>query len=36
VTGEDGLRAVELMSWIYRAAREGGRVLLAPRGSPGT
>ncbi len=28
VTGEDGLRAVELMAGIYWAARDGGRVRL--------
>jgi predicted dehydrogenase len=28
VTGEDGLRAVDLMRGIYRASREGGRVRL--------
>jgi UDP-N-acetyl-2-amino-2-deoxyglucuronate dehydrogenase len=35
VTGEDGLRTVELMAAIYRAAREGRRVQLpaeAPEG----
>ncbi len=33
VTGEDGLRTVELMAAIYRAAREGRRVQL-PAGEP--
>lgn len=28
VTGEDGLRAVELLSAIYQASRDGGRVRL--------
>jgi predicted dehydrogenase len=32
VTGQDGLRAVDLMAGIYRAAREGGRVRLPDRG----
>jgi predicted dehydrogenase len=32
VTGVDGLHAVDLMSGIYRAAREGRRVQLRPRG----
>jgi predicted dehydrogenase len=31
VTGQDGLRAVDLMAGIYRAAREGGRVRLPDR-----
>jgi predicted dehydrogenase len=32
VTGQDGLRAVDLMAGIYRAARDGGRVRLPDRG----
>jgi predicted dehydrogenase len=32
VTGQDGLRAVDLMAGIYRAARKGGRVRLPDRG----
>lgn len=33
VTGEDGLRTVELMAAVYRAAREGQRVQLPARGA---
>jgi UDP-N-acetyl-2-amino-2-deoxyglucuronate dehydrogenase len=33
VTGEDGLRVVDLMAGIYRASREGRRVVLPDRGA---
>jgi UDP-N-acetyl-2-amino-2-deoxyglucuronate dehydrogenase len=36
VSGEDGLRAVDLMAGIYRASREGRRVLVPERDRPNT
>jgi predicted dehydrogenase len=36
VTGQDGLRTVELMAAIYQASRDGGRVRIPSRGADAT